>query len=792
MESPGARPRLVADPPDYLLSGMSSPPASAGRSGDPRHNPDRERGTWGSWLRQRISRPRCKEAIWLVSAMLASLVAAAWVLKLWDAPLRVPFALGGDNPLTLSAIKGVLDNGWYFTNPSLGAPGGQQLIDFAGFGAENLQWLMVTALGLVVQSPAVLMNVYFLLGFPLVAAAGFVVLRRFHVSRQAALVAGVVFSVLPYHFWQGGEGHLMLANYFAVPAGCWLIMRALLGERFMQRDAARQGIRGWVTWSNAGVVLACILVGGSTLYYAVFTLILLVLSAVVRAARVRSWRGLVPGAGAFAGVGLILAVNLSPALLYRMANGANAALAVRTPNESEVYSFSLIQLLLPIPGHRVGVFADAQQRWASATMVHGEGGIQLGLLLAVTFVVALVAIGVWALGTRHARGAINPVVGAASVGAVLAFLLGTFGGISSVIAVFVSPQIRDWSRLGPFVAFFCLILLALALDWVSARLRVRTGGAWAGGVVLAVVAVFGVLDQTSAANVPQYAATAADWNMRSQFVARIEHSVAPGATILQLPFLPFPESPGLPPMGPYDPLAGYIHSDNLRWTFGAIKGRPGDWTDEAATLPPAELIRAAAAAGFAGVYVDRGGYADQGKEADADLQATIGSSIPPITSEGGRFAFYSLAPLAKRLHRTLSSPQVQAMGRALITPVAMSYGRGFYPEESDPGHRWRWASRVARVMFQNPATSSQRMRFEATLNGSPGSMVRVMYRGRTLRQVRLNDGTARVALTLSAPNGESTLVFTTNGDDTAVPPDTRHLRLQFVDPSATNTALGPA
>lgn len=721
--------------------------------------------------------------------MLASLVAAAWVLKLWDAPLRVPFALGGDNPLTLSAIKGILDNGWYFTNPFLGAPGGQQLIDFAGFGAENLQWLMVKALGLVVQSPAVLMNVYFLLSFPLVAAAGFVVLRRFHVSRQAALVASVVFSVLPYHFWQGGEGHLMLANYFAVPAGCWLIMRALLGERFMRPDAARPGMRGWVTWSNAGVVLACILVGGSTLYYAVFTLILLVLSAAVRAARVRSWRGLVPAAGAFAGVGLVLAVNLSPALLYRMANGANAALAVRTPNESEIYSFSLIQLLLPIPDHRVAVFADAQQRWAGATMIHGEGGIQLGLLLAITFVVVLVATYVWVLGTRHARGGPNPVVGAASVGAVLAFLLGTFGGISSIIAFFGSPQIRDWSRLGPFVAFFCLIVLALALDWVLARLRARTGSAWTGGVVLVVVAVFGILDQTSAANVPQYAITATDWHVRAAFVQRIEHAVPPGSTILQLPLLPFPESPGLPPMGPYDPLAGYIHADNLRWTFGAIKGRAEDWTDEAATLPPAELIRAAAAAGFAGAYVDRGGYADQGKEADADLTATVGSSILPITSEGGRFAFYSLAPLAERLHRTLSPQRIGAMRRALVTPVAVSYGEGFSPEESDPVRHWRWASRVAQVMLANPVAVSQRMRFEATLHGSPGSTVQVVYRGHRLRQVHLNDGTARVSLTLSAPAGDSALVFTTDGADTAVPPDTRHLYLQFVDPSATNTVL---
>ena len=67
---------------------------------------------------------------------------------------------------------------------------------------------------------------------------------------------------------------------------------------------------------------------------------------------------------------------------------------------------------------------------------------------------------------------------AAGIGAALAFLFGTFGGLSALIAFYVSPQIRGWDRILPFIAFFSLVGLALATDAARAWLRGRVAGAY--------------------------------------------------------------------------------------------------------------------------------------------------------------------------------------------------------------------------------------------------------------------------------------------------------------------------
>ncbi len=735
------------------------------------------------------SRPWLQEGTWLVATMLLSLMVVAWAMQLWDAPLRVPFAPGGDGLMALTSIKDMIENGWYLTNPSLAAPHGQDLFDFAGFGADNLQWGIIKVLSLGIRDPGLLLNAYFLLGFPLVGGSAFIVLRYFRISRPAALVGSVLFAILPYHFAHG-EGHLMLSNYFAVPAGCWLILRALLGTPFMKRKRGSTGMRGWCAWGNAGVVVACVLVGGSTLYYAVFTMVLLVLSAVVRTATVRSWRALIPAAGGFAGVGVVLLVNLSPGLIYRAMHGANTVAAVRNPQESEAYSFSLTQLLLPVDAHRLAPLAELRQNWVSKTMAFGENGNQLGFLLAATFVSVLVALCVWALtGSRKIS---NPLVGAAAVGAFLVFLLGTFGGISSIIAYLISPQIRAWGRLTPFLAFFCVILLALALDWCRRRWAKRRYGVAGGAALLAAVAVVGVLDQTSPFFIPAYTANAAAWQIDANFVQQIEQTVPKGSEILQLPLHPFPEAGPVGTMGDYDHLAGYAHSQGLRWSYGAVKGRPEDWTTQAAGLPIRRLLPAAATAGFAGLWVDRNAYPDHGAGIEASIHRVLGPSASSFISEGGRRVFYDLQPLGRRLRATRTKAQLAAIAHALIEPTMVAYGEGFYQEEGDARHHWRWAARRATLTLTNPGHAVARVRITSVLRGTSGARVVVTEDGKVARTLLLGNGQAPVDLVVPVKPGRTTITLATNGLNNAPPTDPRELYLQLDQLSILDTGLAGA
>lgn len=109
--------------------------------------------------------------------------------------------------------------------------------------------------------------------------------------------------------------------------------------------------------------------------------------------------------------------------------------------------------------------------------------------------------------------------------------------------------------------------------------------------------------------------------------------------VFQLPYVPFPENPPVNRMVDYDGLRGYLHSDDLRWSYGAIRGR-NDPNAALAAEPTPALVKDVAAAGFAGIYVDRFAYADQAAKLEAELAATLGTK--PLVSENGRFSFFQL------------------------------------------------------------------------------------------------------------------------------------------------------
>ena len=57
----------------------------------------------------------------------------------------------------------------------------------------------------------------------------------------------------------------------------------------------------------------------------------------------------------------------------------------------------------------------------------------------------------------------------ASAATVIAFLLATVGGISTLINYWVTPQLRAWNRISVFIAFFSFVAVALLLDRLGRR-----------------------------------------------------------------------------------------------------------------------------------------------------------------------------------------------------------------------------------------------------------------------------------------------------------------------------------
>ena len=133
------------------------------------------------------------------------------------------------------------------------------------------------------------------------------------------------------------------------------------------------------------------------------------------------------------------------------------------------------------------------------------------------------------------------------------------------------------------------------------------------------------------------------WKEDAAFVAQIEKSLPPGAMVYQLPFMEHPEAPALVKHHSYFAIRFYLHSNTLRWSGGAMKGREtSTWQKEVAALPLDDQLQAIAQAGFLGIQVSRDGYVDQGAELERALQARLGP--PVVVSENGRDVYYSLQP----------------------------------------------------------------------------------------------------------------------------------------------------
>jgi hypothetical protein len=609
-----------------------------------------------------------------VAVVAVTLACVVWALQLWRADLTVPlrYAPVDDTKFYVALVKGIIEHGWYLTNSSLGAPFGQQLYDFPQ-GADNLSLVLIRGLALVSSDPGLVLNLFFLVTFALVSLSAHLVLRRLGLTAPVAGVAAVLFSLLPYHFFRG-ESQLLLSAYYAVPLSCLLFIELLDSSPLFA------GRRSLLT------LTLCVVIGSANAYYATFALILIA-GATIVAAAMRRWHTLRDGVLIIALVVAALVVNLAPTLVYQARHRSDPAVArTATADQRSPYALDLrvTNLVVPVPDNRIAPLRHLAASYDRAVApaycetcyasIGAVGTVGLGWLT-ICALAALAGGGGWFAARR--------LFGYAGVGVVIAAAAGTVGGLSSAFELLVTPEIRAWNRISVFIAFFSLLAVALLLDALTRRLRAGRAGPALAGLLLAAVLAFGVFEQTTAQDVPAYAADARQWRSDAVFVQQIEARMPAGASIFQLPYVPFPEGYPNTPIGgsvatyatKYEPLRGYLHSATLRWSYGAMKGRPADWSAELAAQPLSYLLAAVSAAGFDGVWLDPAGFEPTGAtRIEAGLRSELG--VAPLLSPDRDLWFFDLRPYRHRLERAQSVPELALLRERTLHPLRTACAPG--------------------------------------------------------------------------------------------------------------------
>jgi phosphoglycerol transferase len=548
-----------------------------------------------------------------------TLAATVLALKLWRADLDVPFAYSGDGNFAHMIVKGIDDHGWYEQNPSLGAPDGQQLYDYPVMNGDDLNAVVFWLLGLLAAS-ATAMNLFYIATYPLAALAAFLVFRRLGLSIASAVVCSILYALLPYHLLRG-EQHLLLAGYYSVPVAAWLALAVLGGEPLFAGRRSR---------TTLTTLLLCALVASASgsFYYSGFAIIL------VAAAAILAWRreALVAGALVIGAVLAVTLVELSPALVYRAVHGKNGEAFVRPRLSGEAYALKFTQLVLPTDVHRVGALARLTRKYEEKSPVPQTEAktAALGVVGAVGFL-WLLGVALWSVVRVAPR--LPPLHRQAAALTVVAFLVATLGGLSTLITAAV-PVLRAWNRLSIVIAFFALLAVGLLLDALRARMPALALA------ITAAVLVLGLLDQTSDRLVPAYGATDAAWKSDRSFVRSLESRLPDEGMVYQLPYMPFPEAGSIGRMSDYDHVKPYLHSSGLRWSYGAMRGRPADWAERFRNAPMSQLLPELRRRGFRGIEIDRFGYPDNGVGVEADLRRQLRES--PLVSGDRRLSFFQL------------------------------------------------------------------------------------------------------------------------------------------------------
>lgn len=633
-----------------------------------------------------------------------SLVFTTLVMGLWNVDLRVPFVYAGDGQLNGMCVKGIIDNGWFFYNKYLGMPTGLYMQDFPF--PNTLDCGLIKLISYFTKNYGLTINTLYLLTFPLTTLTSMLVFRQFRVSYSSSIFGSLIYTFVPYHFLRG-ESHLFISTYYLVPLVIMVILWVYEDNTII---FGKDGKLNMLNFKFLISIFICILMGLSFVYYAFFSCYFLMVLGIILFLSRKDIRSLFTPVFLVGLIILSTTVNTLPTIMYQQNIGSNPVIYARGPQEAELYGLKIIQLFLPTPGHRIPFLNNITSKYASTAPLCNENlTASLGIIGSIGCIFLLFWIFNRVTNNCTKYSGLEQKFNALSVLNLSAILLGTIGGFGSIFSYFVYSQIRGYNRISIFIAFFSTFTVVLLLDIVRDKLKKNISSKILYCSFLILLLFGGILDQTNPSIMPSYSLNEKEFNNDENFIKEIEATMPQEAMIFQLPYIPFPENPHQNKMSDYEHLKGYLHSNSLRWSYGAMKGREADyWQKSASYKPPEEMVETLSLAGFSGIYVDSYGYTDSGSELISNLSKILMTA--PLKSENGRLYFFDMTSYNSQLKSRLTAEE-EFEKRIVSTSF---FGEGFYSPEHGQDNCWRWSLNKSSLYITNPYDHDINIHVEAS------------------------------------------------------------------------------
>jgi len=594
---------------------------------------------------------------WLVGGIfcfeLASILMSGWPKGLLP-DFSYPFIYSVDG-LSHAWMAQRAIEGWIFENPRSGYPFGSNFMDYPGSDSGNL--LILKLLGLFVTDYHSALNLFFLLSFPATFIATFCVLISIGLNKPLSFSASILFVFQSFHFTR--LEHMFYLWYFVVPlfyyVGFMTLLPTSISPRFFKKY--------WIL-----LFLLFIALASFGVYYALFGIIIISTATLASFARHGSFNSMYPGLIAILFVIIGVLMNIGPNMLHKKINGTNPEVAIRSSTEAEIYGFKFMQLIMPRVGHRNAKLNKISREYNSRSpLINENQTASIGFVASIGFLVLCLIL----LAKLSGRNVDDRLAFLALLIFIL-FMFGTIGGLGSLFSSTISSSIRGWNRISIFIAFGALTGTFLFIQIFTNRYFSKNSQTIL-ILVSILICIFGLYDQTAKADKYSILQTKKSFLQDRDFVRQIENSLPKGSAVYQLPYVKFPEGEPVNKVQIYDLVSGFLHSKNLKWSFGGMKGREGDLFYRALSVEPIEKqLEVIKKLGFSGIYIDRRGYVDSANALIEKLNLLLKTS-PSFFREDGEVVFFKVDPEQDVDIKNLSSLQIINMFYSVFDKFGARY-----------------------------------------------------------------------------------------------------------------------
>lgn len=580
-------------------------------------------------------------AVVLMLAVMSALVYVLMDMKNFD--LAYPMSYdGGDGMSYLANAVMLTEGSTVVETDRLGAPYGYTGYDFYASSFHGFDNMLLKILVGITNQPALAVNILFLLLFPMISLSSYFVLRQMRVKQWVAAGGALTYAFMPYLFMRG-MNHFVLASYYFVPISILYCVWIYQDDNFMCFN--KGFFRNWKNWF--AIILSACIANNGIAYYAFFTCFFLIITGLVKSLKEKKPRYFGKACVLIGFVVLFMLISLIPTLNYILKNGVNDEGVVRTIDGVETYSLKIAQLFMPLNSHGNSYLEGIINEYNEAMPLVNENYMSyLGVMGCIGFLILLVVLFLKNMGDDKPFKVQLEILSLLNIAGIL---LATIGGFGSLFGLLVTAMIRCYNRISIFIAFIAIaavcILLSVLCDriWSIEKYGAAVRNCIYGGfaAVVSLVMLWGIWFQYPGL-MYDYLGFKEYFISDKEFVESIEAGLPEGAMIYQLPYHEYPEGGSVNDMNDYDLWVGYIHSKNLRWSYGGVVGREADnWlrTIDNSDIP--DMIKKIKEKGFQGIYIDRRAYEDDELyKLESGLEKELG--VEPVISGNKKLSFFKI------------------------------------------------------------------------------------------------------------------------------------------------------